>query len=379
MTQYKGIDIASMQGHVDFNKVKAAGYQFVIVKATEGSEAGSHYINSYFKQSIVNANAAGLTTHTYHYFRGINEADARAEAQWCLKNIKGIPVKGYIFADVEADELTSDKGALTNYVNAFLDELAKNGYTKLGLYCNINFFNNRLNFNQLRGGSLLWIAHPESSAPGVSGADVWQNSWTGRIPGINGDVDTDIAYTDKLVVPGNPAATVHQAPDQHPATPVKTSEPGTYTVRSGDTLSTIAARFGTSVEALAAVNGIHNVNLIKAGQVLRLSGAQASNSAASGTYTVRPGDTLSGIASTHGTTVQQLASINGIKDPNLIRVGQVLKLSGSAASLGGVYVVKSGDTLSGIASKLHTTVSVLVSKNGIKNPNLVYPGQKIRY
>ena len=94
------------------------------------------------------------------------------------------------------------------------------------------------------------------------------------------------------------------------------------------------------------------------------------------TYTVKRGDTLSEIANKFGTSVKKLQSINNIKNVNLIRVGQKIKLSGSSSK---TYTVKSGDTLSEIASKLGTSVKSLQSKNGIKNPNLIYVGQKIKY
>lgn len=96
----------------------------------------------------------------------------------------------------------------------------------------------------------------------------------------------------------------------------------------------------------------------------------------SGTYTVQSGDTLSGIASKFGTTYQALASLNGISNPNFITPGMVLKVNGNASN-GGQYVVKSGDTLSSIASAHGTTYQALASKNGISNPNFIRIGQVI--
>ena len=95
----------------------------------------------------------------------------------------------------------------------------------------------------------------------------------------------------------------------------------TYTVRSGDSLSAIAAKFGTTVSALQSANNIHNANLIYPGQVLKVSG-QATTS---NTYTVRSGDNLSTIASRLGTTVAHLQSVNGIRNANFIYSGQNLK------------------------------------------------------
>ena len=105
--------------------------------------------------------------------------------------------------------------------------------------------------------------------------------------------------------------------------PIQTPATNTYTVRSGDTLSSIASKFGTSYQALANLNGISNPNLIYAGQVLRVNG---SANAGSVYYTVRAGDNLSAIASRYGTSYQSIASLNGLANPNLIYAGQTLKI-----------------------------------------------------
>lgn len=109
---------------------------------------------------------------------------------------------------------------------------------------------------------------------------------------------------------------VSSAPIQSPAV-------NTYTVRSGDTLSSIAAKFGTNYQALASLNGISNPNLIYAGQVLRVNGSASTGSVY---YTVRAGDNLSAIASRYGTSYQSIASLNGLANPNLIFAGQTLKI-----------------------------------------------------
>lgn len=109
---------------------------------------------------------------------------------------------------------------------------------------------------------------------------------------------------------------VSSAPIQAPAT-------NTYTVQSGDTLSSIAAKFGTSYQALANLNGISNPNLIYVGQALRVNG---SASAGSVYYTVRVGDNLSAIASRYGTSYQSIAAVNGLANPSLIYAGQTLRI-----------------------------------------------------
>lgn len=104
---------------------------------------------------------------------------------------------------------------------------------------------------------------------------------------------------------------------------LRSQSASTHVVRSGETLSQIAQRHGTSVENLTRLNGIADPDRILAGQSLRLGGGSAS-----GRYQVRAGDTLSEIAAAHGTTVAALQRLNGLRNPNLIFVGQTLQISG---------------------------------------------------
>ena len=110
--------------------------------------------------------------------------------------------------------------------------------------------------------------------------------------------------------------------------------------------------------------------MIYVGQVLIISGSISNYTS----YTVQAGDSLSAIASRFGTTVAELVSLNNISDPNLIYVGQVLKIPSSGNS-SRTYTVQAGDTLSYIAAKFGTTVSNLVTLNNISDPNLIYVGQ----
>ena len=113
-----------------------------------------------------------------------------------------------------------------------------------------------------------------------------------------------------------------------------------YTVRQGDTLSGIAGNLGVSTAELASANGITDPNRIRAGQVLDVPGLAVPGLAVPGqaaspeivSYTVRPGDTLSGIAGNLGVSTAELARTNAITDPNRIRAGQVLDMPGRAAS-----------------------------------------------
>lgn len=127
----------------------------------------------------------------------------------------------------------------------------------------------------------------------------------------------------------------------------------TYTVKSGDTLSEIAAAWGVSVDDLASYNGIKNPNVINVGQVIKKPG-----SASSDTYTVKKGDTLSEIAVAYGTTVDALVSLNGISNPDVINVGQVLKVTGTASTTPDPSPMPSGDYVVGREYTLRSNMSV---------------------
>ena len=198
-----------------------------------------------------------------------------------------------------------------------------------------------------------------------------------------------------------PAAPVPAAPA--PAAPATAAPATTYKVVAGDSLSGIAARFGTTTRNLMSLNGITDANRIRIGQVLNIAAGAvapatpapstpapttpAPNASGTSSYTVVARDTLSGIASRFGTTTRNLMSLNGISDANRIRIGQVLAIAGAAAAAAAPasssapatsYTVAAGDTLSGIASRFGTTSRNLMALNGITNANFLRIGQVLR-
>ncbi len=119
------------------------------------------------------------------------------------------------------------------------------------------------------------------------------------------------------------------------------------------------------------LNNLADPDLIYEGQVLLIPQGGASGGTI--TYTVRAGDTLSEIAARYGTTVTELVRLNGIADRDRIYVGQVLLIpQGGCVD---TYIVQSGDTLTQIASRFGTTVARLAGINGIRNTDRIYVGQ----
>jgi LysM repeat protein len=161
-----------------------------------------------------------------------------------------------------------------------------------------------------------------------------------------------------------------------------------YTVQWGDTLSGIAAYCGTSVSALKLANpGLGY--WVYAGQVLQLPGAAWDNGNGYSTYVVARGDTLKKIAARYGTTMDAIASLNHIYNYNLIYVGQRLTLPGGGyvppappynppPVYGSTYVIQRGDTLRKLAYRWGVTINDILAVNSqIYNPSLIYVGQVI--
>ncbi|MDR4434551.1 C40 family peptidase [Bacillus tequilensis] len=161
-------------------------------------------------------------------------------------------------------------------------------------------------------------------------------------------------------------------------------------VKKGDTLWDLSRKYHTTIGKIKSENHLRS-DIIFVGQTLSINGKSASSksssSSSSSTYKVKSGDSLSKIAKQYGTTVSELKKLNGLKS-DLIRIGQVLKLKGSTSSTSSssskvstssasTYKVKSGDSLSKIASKYGTTVSKLKSLNGLKS-DVIYVNQVLK-
>ena len=156
--------------------------------------------------------------------------------------------------------------------------------------------------------------------------------------------------------------------------PTKESETSTneYTVQKGDTLYGIANKFNTTVDNLKSLNNL-TTDSLSIGEVLKIPSSSTTNTNTN-TYTVKSGDTLYGIANKYNTTVDTLKSLNNLTS-NTLSIGQILKIP-SNSSDNVVYTVKPGDTLYGIAEEFGTTVSAITKLNNLSTTVLSI-GQKL--
>lgn len=378
----KWIDVSSHNGVIDWTKLKESGITGAVIRAGYGKDASQQ--DAQFTANMQGALAAGMKTAVYWFSYACSVDDALKEWSACKQIIE--PYRGkicFVASDYEYDSVryfTSVCGVpptneqINGMVNAFLNTVKADGWGTM-LYTNNDYRRNIFSGTTLAAWD-IWLAD-YTGEPDIPCA-VQQTGSTGKIPGIPGNVDTNLCFKefDAPQQPSPPSAPAAAAP----------TVPSTYTVKAGETLSGIAARFGTTYQAIAALNGIANPNLIYPGQVLKLTGAASATPSApaapaAATYTVKPGDTLSAIAAKFATSYRQLATLNKISDPNKIYPGQVLRLSATAEQpkpAQTTYTVKAGDTLSGIAAKYGTTYQRLAEINGISNPNLIFAGQVLK-
>ncbi|WP_028401968.1 GH25 family lysozyme [Ectobacillus panaciterrae] len=191
-----GIDVSHYDGIIDWNQVKNDPNQvsFMFTKVTEGSEQGTNFVDPTFQYNINGANNVGILTGAYHFFRAISVDDAKQEAAFFIQNLQNVTLTAPVFVDVEVNDGNLDPDTLTDAVNAFLTELKNAGYTNNGVYSNLDFFENSLNPSRLQN-TLLWIARYNERSAGID-CDIWQYTNSGKVQGINGNVDCNISYID---------------------------------------------------------------------------------------------------------------------------------------------------------------------------------------
>lgn len=306
----RGIDVSSYQAGIDLSVVPC---DFVIVKATEGV----NYVNPDCDRAVQQAIRLGKCWGTYHYVDG---SGAVAEADYYVNNIKGYLGKGILCIDWES----GSNRAWGNY--AYLETLVSRVIERTGIkpliYVQASAYTQTAAVAQ-RHDCGLWIAqYADMNATGYQdqpwnegaySCAIRQYSSAGRLNGWNGNLDLDKFYGDVNAWRKYAGASGAATPTPKPVDPLA----GKSDNQLADEV--IAGKYGDGENRKRALGNRYNA--VQAIVNQKLGGGHTSR-----TYTVRAGDTLSGIAARYGTTWQHLQQINGIRDANLIFAGQVLRI-----------------------------------------------------
>ena len=194
MTRVTCVDISEFQQNINFNKMKNDGIKAVIIRAGYGRETSQK--DSMFESHYRNAKSAGLKVGAYWYSYADSVDDAEKEANACLACIGGKALDMPVYYDMEDNFQTHlSKSTLTAIAERFCDTVKANGY-KVGVYANLNWFNNYLDYKKLKSKYSIWLAQYNDKAE--IDCDIWQNSSSGRVKGYNGRLDTNVIYNDNI-------------------------------------------------------------------------------------------------------------------------------------------------------------------------------------
>lgn len=373
---YQGIDVSGWQGNINYAEVKNSGIEIVYMKSSEGRS----FVDTYFNQNYTNAKANGLKVGFYHYLVARSNEEAIEEARFFVSVISGKEPDCRLAMDFES------------FGNLSVEEINQIGITFMTAVQNLSgkeviIYSNTNDARNVFSGELtnypLWVAQYEVREPTPNGKwstwAGWQYTSTGEVAGISGHVDRN-KFTEQVLLNTSGAIPLPDNTDKPIA-----GGTTTITIQRGDTLSRIALEYNTTVARLVELNNIANPNLIYAGQTLIVPSGETpddtdGNSTSGQTvYIVKAGDTLNQIAASYGVTARAIAVENGIRNINLIYVGQRLIIPTNRYDLNHtLYKIKWGDTLYSISRRYGVPIAAIVRLNRIQNPNLIYAGQTIR-
>lgn len=320
MEKKLGIDVSQWQGDFNLQQAKNEGVEFVIIRVGYAETK-----DPYFESNYKKAKAVGLPVGVYHYSYATNEAEALEEAKFVESVLSGKQFELPIYFDVEDKvQKVLSKSQVSALTRTFVKYLESKGYF-VGVYSSKSFIESYLE-EDIRNHTAMWVAQWNTELTYTGQCGMWQfggeTNYIRSTQVCGQTVDQNYMLVDYPSIIKSEGKNGFGKATSNTKPQASTPSVKTYTVVSGDNLSSIASRFGTTVSEICKLNNIVNANLIYVGQVLKLSGSAT----ASVYYTVKSGDNLSAIASKYGTTWQSIASLNGLSNPDLIYAGQVLRV-----------------------------------------------------
>ena len=194
MSKITCVDISEFQQNIDFNKMKNDGIKAVIIRAGYGRETSQK--DSMFESHYKNAKNANLKIGVYWYSYADSVNDAEKEARACLECIKSKSLDMPIYYDLEDYSMVKlGKTKLTAIAERFCETIKKSNY-RAGVYANLNWFNNYLDYDKLKKKYSIWLA--QYNSVNELNCDIWQNGSTGKINGYGGNIDTNVIFNDSV-------------------------------------------------------------------------------------------------------------------------------------------------------------------------------------
>lgn len=313
-----GIDISVWQGDFNMLQAKREGVEFVIIKGGGGDDG--RYVDSKFKQNYDNAKRLGLPVGCYWFSKALTIDQAKMEAEYFYQNVlKGRQFELPIYMDVEnKTQLAVGQRMLTNIVKTWLDYLEKKGFF-VGIYSSLYYINRKVYDSELQKYT-HWIAQWNTTLDyaHMDICGMWQFGGetnyirSNKIAGVTCDQNYMLQDLPSIIK----AAGLNgfsKSSQPTPADPLagKTDEELAKEV--------IAGKYGNGEDRVKALGSRYEA-------VQDLVNKMLDDTPQYDVYTVKKGDTLSEIAAKYGTSYQKIAKDNNIKNPNLIYAGQKLKI-----------------------------------------------------
>ena len=316
-----GIDVSNWQGNIDYSQVKNSGIDIVYIKSSQGNSI----VDSHFRTNYENAKAQGLKVGFYHFLTARNIPEAEEQATYFASVIAGTSPDCKLAMDFEVfGNLNTQE--INEISLAFLQKVQQLTGKEVIIYSDSSNARNTFN-SQLASTYPLWVAQYGVNTPNTgnwSQYEGFQYSDSGTIPGIRALTDLD-TFTEQIFL--NSSETIATSENT-------TNTIETYIVQSGDTLSQIAMKYGTTVNEIVGLNGIKNPNLIYVGEVLKIDTTHDISVVTSDKYetnhiiyTIQYGDTLTSIAQKYDVSIASIVGLNHIQNPNLIYAGERLKIN----------------------------------------------------
>lgn len=313
----KGLDISSYQNGINFDAIKSAGIEFLILRAGfTGWGTGVNYNkDNCFEDFYNQAKQRGINVGAYWYSCANNYEKGVAEAKFMYENcLKDKQFEYPIYIDVEdTHHQVGNKRGVTDAIIGFCEYLENLGYY-VGIYASdISGFQEKMYLNELDAYD-KWVARYGSEPKYVKQYGMWQTTSSGRINGYNDNLDCDVAYKD---------------------------------------YSSIIKNIGLNGFSKSSTNNTQNINPLD-----NYSDEELATKVINGEF--GNGNERKQKLGNRYQNVQDI--VNN-------------RLSNKSNEI--IYIVKSGDTLSSIAKKYNTTYQKIANDNHISNPNLIYPNQKL--